>query len=513
MSNKQLYKFGLYGRCPSCKEIQVCKCVFCGEADYFTDSSKSGYVLCNNCNTHNKFNCKNETCNNQPLVLRTPKNENEKGRIEEFVKRKKDKTKDRRIYDLKVDHVKKTIITEVEIDENGSIANLDSKKKDFKIDFSKAKEIALALEKEKQVKKESEELEKPKDERRIVNQFYDQDDDEYIDKKINFPLEFKDTVFFNCHLCAKDDVKVTCNACGKSDEFSLDYDVLTCSCGNEMKMAQCSCGARHGIGKFYLKSGEIEWRYDKSKSYYRYRKGRMLAFSTCPSCGIFMVEKCTECGSKVNFGKPNSKNEVYCKNCGTINQFKCQNKACNSVVKIIKNPTSVEEKYEWLNKAMDIGEQKEFNKAAGSKVSFTNSFIEEVEKKTKENITTSFIGEVEEQIQEKKNLENELHKHNIKQIEYIFQPKSSSSGGSLKWIFIIVIILGVGGYFGWKYYFEPNMANKENDVNTNIPIEDEQVGMLEDSVSVVVDSISADIPDSLKIDDKPDSSKIIHENE
>ncbi|PID26695.1 MAG: hypothetical protein CR982_09100 [Candidatus Cloacimonadota bacterium] len=476
MSKRPIYRFGLYGRCPQCKEITAVKCSFCGEREYFTDSSKPGYVLCANCNTHNKVTCTKDGCKNQTLVLRTPKNEDEQYRILEFIKRKKDKKRDRRRYDLKVDEVKENEISDAEIVQNKISIEEKPDKKDFKIDFSKAKEIALALEEEKkkQSKENNTSNEKSKvikEERRIVNQFYDQDHDETIDKKTNFPLEYKDTVYFNCHICGKSSEKIICSICGKSEEFSLDYDLLSCSCGNEMKLVECSCGAKHSIGKFYLKYGDIEWRYNNNKSYYRYRKGRLLAFSTCPSCGIFMVERCVTCGSKVNFGEPNINNEVYCKNCGTVNQFRCGNKGCNNIVKETKNPTSIEEKYDWLNKAMDINEQKNLNKAESGKTSFTTSFIEEVEKNTKIDITSSFIDEAKKEVTERKQIEEDLAKHNIKQIEYSFS--GNKKRGSKVYLYIAFILLLAGGaFYYYKFLYQESKEPVKAKVNSNVKVDE-----------------------------------------
>ena len=86
---KGIYKFGLYGRCPVCKDINQEICEGCGATEKFTDSSKPGIVICTECNLEHSIKCDKPGCSSQIKVLRTPKNSDEKGRIDEFIFRKK----------------------------------------------------------------------------------------------------------------------------------------------------------------------------------------------------------------------------------------------------------------------------------------------------------------------------------------------------------------------------------------------------------------------------------------
>ncbi|MFO7811168.1 MAG: hypothetical protein R6V47_07340 [Candidatus Delongbacteria bacterium] len=497
-SPKTTYKFGLYGRCPSCKEITRETCEGCGAAESFTDSSKPGVVICTECGLEHSIRCTKPGCGNEIKVLRTPKNPDEKARIDEYIYRKKNKDLDKRVYTIK-EKPKVKVVKEVSVPKDefekeekkkDSVISLDS---EIDLEISdKTKEsvhdqpenISSGIEKESEAPKKvstedeedsvkeefeknteneaeskkeptveekqeldkiknfwktkelTEQQEKKEEERRIVNQFYDEQDDDVLDKKINFENIYNETAYFDCRVCGTEEQKISCEKCGQSNQFSLNYDALSCRCGNNIKVRTCKCGAKHGHSDFYLISDGIKWQYSKSKSYYNYRKGRMLVFSTCPICGVFSVEKCKVCGSKVNFGIPNKNNEVYCKNCGTINQFLCENRNCNDAVKSLKNPSSIEQKLEWLNDVMNFkskvkqGKVKysepgnvkkdkaktsssyEISIGGDSTPDFSNSFIEEFDNKTKEIITSSFIDEVENEVNQRKNLQNELRNHN-----------------------------------------------------------------------------------------------------
>ena len=78
MANKNTYNFGLYGRCPICKEITAEVCEGCGEKNAFTDSSKQGIVICTKCNMEHSIECDKKSCNGQIKVLKTPKNVDER---------------------------------------------------------------------------------------------------------------------------------------------------------------------------------------------------------------------------------------------------------------------------------------------------------------------------------------------------------------------------------------------------------------------------------------------------
>ncbi len=493
---KSSYKFGLYGRCPVCKEISKETCEGCGAADSFTDSSKPGIVICADCGLEHSIRCSKPSCGNQIKVLRTPKNNDEKARIDEFIYRKTNKDLDKRVFVIK-ESPKATVVKEVKV----PVEELKKKEKqersfityDQEIDLSdrgpssvketpepevkpepvlqkepviepvvtvdkeepsislkeEPKEISdkVPTPEEKQeldkiknfwkAKELTEKEEKKEEERRIVNQFYDEHEDDVLDKKINFENIYNETAYFDCRVCGREEQKIVCDKCGQSNQFSLNYDALSCKCGNDIKVKTCDCGAKHGHSDYYLISDGIKWQYSKSKSYYNYRKGRMLVFSTCPTCGVFSVEKCKVCGSKVNFGVPNKNNEIYCKNCGTVNQFVCENRKCNDTVKSLKNPTSIEQKLEWLNEVMNfksrvtsekvkysepgnikkdkdalVSSSNEISLGVESQIDFTNSFIEEFDSKTKEIITSSFISEVENEVNQRKKLKDELSSYN-----------------------------------------------------------------------------------------------------
>lgn len=510
------YKFGLYGRCPSCKDITQEICEGCGASEAFTDSSKPGIVICAECNLEHSIKCDKPGCNSQIKVLRTPKNSDEKGRIDEFIFRKKNKDMDKRVFIIK-ESQKATVVKEVQVPveelkkkNNNDIISLNSgfdleildetrtntvpeikvekivpkaepEKKEItkqapavspftgnvreekqepiislKEEIKKQSEKPLAsteaapeerqeLDKIKnfwKTKEVSEKEEKKEEERRIVNQFYDEQDDDALDKKINFENIYNETAYFDCKVCGKEEQKIICDKCGQFNQFSLNYDALSCKCSNEIKVKTCDCGAKHGHSDFFLVSDGIKWQYSKSKSYYNYRKGRMLVFSTCPTCGVFSVEKCKVCGSKVNFGFPNKNNEVYCKNCGSVSQYLCENRNCNDSVRALKNPNSIEQQLDWLNEVMNFksrvtGDKVKYNepgaeikkaktekKAASFEVSigddstpdFSNSFIEEFDSKTKEIITSSFISEVEDEVNQRKKLQDELKNFNKTQV-------------------------------------------------------------------------------------------------
>lgn len=509
------YKFGLYGRCPVCKDISQEVCEGCGATEAFTDSSKPGIVICAECNLEHSIKCDKPGCSNQIKVLRTPKNTDEKGRIDEFIFRKQNKDMDKRVFIIK-ESPQTTVVKEVKVpveelkkkkDEsiisfnsgfdmellNDTKANkvpeikveqaapkAEPEKKEIKVVQPEKQEtkratpekqapiISLKDEVQKQselpasskepahedkqeldkiknfwkTKELSEKEEKKEEERRIVNQFYDEHEDDALDKKINFENIYNETAYFDCKVCGKEEQKIVCEKCGLFNQFSLNYDSLSCKCANDIKVKTCNCGAKHGHSDFYLVSDGIKWQYSKSKSYYNYRKGRMLVFSTCPTCGVFSVEKCKVCGSKVNFGFQNKNNEVYCKNCGSVNQFLCENRNCNDSVKSLKNPNSIEQQLEWLNEVMNFksrvtGDKVKYNEPGAelkkskpartpsnievsigddSTPDFSNSFIEDFDSKTKEIITSSFISEVEDEVNQRKKLQDELKNFNKTQV-------------------------------------------------------------------------------------------------
>jgi len=507
MSKYQIYKYGLYGRCTICKSVQQEKCRFCGELYLFTDSSKPGYYLCTNCNTHNLFVCSTPECNSEPKVLRTPNNDEEKQRIDEFISRMKDDNKNRRNFVIK-SSVKKTVVQAVEVDVSESEIiksapsaapqpdfippknrTVQSQVKVAEINDQTLKssiETAQQQKDEKEAKlirdywagriKEDElkpapvsgEPEKIVAERRIVNEFYDdaQENDE-LDTQKTFVNSYDEIVYHDCYVCGEKEVRIICDRCGNDDQFSLNFDFLSCKCGNEIKIMPCRCGAKIGHNDFYLISNGVKWQYSQSRSYYNYRKGRMMIFSDCPSCGIFSAEKCTSCGSKVNFGKPNSKNMVYCKHCGTINQYKCENPKCKGIIKTLKNPSSMEEKLDWINKARNIksgnGQEKisEDSRSPKPKAaqvnplpmnSISDSFMDIMEQKNKELITNSFVNEVEERVNEQKIIKKQLVEHNKKQIEFIYHTKSSFKDYIWYILLGIVLVIGGAGYIYYAYF-------------------------------------------------------------
>lgn len=512
MSKYQIYKYGLYGRCSICKSVIQEKCRFCGEQYFFTDSSKPGFYLCTNCNTHNQFICPKPECHNQSKILRTPNNEEEKQRIDEFVNRARDEEKNRRTYVVK-SSVKKTVVQPIEID-CGSPSSLGDSSFEFKdpdfIPTQKKTKSQVSVQQpannvlktgkpkvvEAQQKKDEKEAvlireywagkitenelstqtkdpAEPEKERRIVNEFYEdknQNQNEKLDTKKTFINTYDEIVYYDCYVCGEKEVRIICERCGSDDHFSLNYDSLSCKCGNELKIISCRCGAKIGHNDFFLISNGVKWQYSQSRSYYNYRKGRMMVFSKCPDCGIFSAEKCSSCGSKVNFGTPNVLNQVYCKHCGTINQYTCENPKCNKAIKVLKNPSSVEEKLDWINKTRNIRAmvnadqfsaepQQPKNSALSVPViakvplnTLSDSFMDNMQKKNKDLITNSFLNEVEERVQEEKNLNQQLVEHNKKQIEYIYHTKTGVS--DYVWYLIggIIAIIGVAVYFYLNYF-------------------------------------------------------------
>ncbi|NOR45497.1 MAG: hypothetical protein GQ534_07915 [Candidatus Delongbacteria bacterium] len=692
MADKNTYDFGLYGRCPVCKDITAEICDGCGAKDSFTDSSKPGIVVCTKCNMEHSIECVKKSCNGQIKVLKTPKNEDERKRIDEFIYRKKHKDMDNREFIIK-EAAKKTVIKAVEVPlddeiEKSGIIKLDAGMEELLASTRKGTlekttiepltasdtppvkdEVSIGLQKESfveeptpiitteqvviepkvekedsisidmndvimdddfagkvveekkdevkeeillkptpevaevqdiainkeevietaepeevriegeidlkisatesideelpsEVKQEvdliqdfwhkkdvTEQEEKKEEERRIVNQFYDEQDDTALDKKINFENVYNETSYFDCKVCGKEEMKIVCDQCGQSNQFSLNYDALSCKCGNMIKVMTCDCGAKHGHSDFYLISEGIKWQYSKSKSYYNYRKGRLLVFSTCPTCNVFTVEKCKVCGSKVNFGAPNKNNEAYCKNCGTVNQFICENRNCDNSVKTLKNPSSIEEKLDFLNEVMNFktrinekkvkysepgGDKKVASSSSSQGISignvsstpdFTNSFIEEFDNKTKDLITNSFIEEVETEVNQRKKVDDELRSFNRDN----FAPRApgislggektddgeeednviafDDSGKGMGFYIIIVVIIaviGVGGWWGYNNF----VVKKSNPVVTPEPKEVVVEKPIVEEVPAVVDSTVA-ITDSTVV--IPDSTKVVED--
>ena len=491
-----IYKLGLFGRCPICKEVVQEKCKYCGEIAYFSDSSKPGYILCSSCNTHVKIECENKGCDFHIKSLRTPKTEDELKRILQYINHKDDKNKSRRDYVIKGVKTRRVI---KEIDEPLGKSNkniivdkkklekkkkLDQKKRDKVLDEINSENLTeeqlkesieidkiksfWSNEKDKRdISKEEQSEEITQDERRIVNEFYDDKVNNDLDTRIQFNTEYIETPFVDCHICGKKETKIVCDKCGKDNEFSLDYDSLSCKCGNLIKSITCGCGVRHGHSEFYLISDSIKWQYSKSKSYYKFRKGRMLVFSTCPSCKAISTENCVECGSKVNFGKPNNKNEVYCKNCGTINKFQCSNKKCSNEIKDLRNPKSIEEKLELLNnvrafKEVILKKKEEKRKKLhhkGSKATsfisssgttssiYTSSFLEELDKKHKEIITTSFVNEIQQRVIDRKNYSDEIQNHNQKRLEVLYASNKSKKNTMFVILIVVILLVIAGGTY------------------------------------------------------------------
>jgi len=171
------------------------------------------------------------------------------------------------------------------------------------------------------------------------------------------------------------------------------------------------------------------------------------------------------------------RNQIYCKNCGSVNQFNCNHKGCNNSVKDLQIPNSVEEKLKLLNKVMTFKSyvekankdvEKEIKETTKENpVIFTNSFIEETELKNKEMITNSFIGDIQKMVNEEKGLEKEIDDHNKKQIEYVYY------GGNKKTVFVYIIIgflllsLAFIGYkiFSKEVYIESSKKKIETKSN------------------------------------------------
>ena len=556
MTNRTIYKYGLYGRCPICKEISQETCSLCGEKDYFADSGKPGHVLCTKCNTLNKITCDNEGCNQHLKVIRTPKNIDEKNRIDEFIKRKKEHKKDSRDYTIKsrIDSEKETPTQDKKENER---TEKDKKEMELIKEFWGKKKNNKKTTTEQTTNNDSKH--KDSNERRIVNQFYEEHEDEYIDKKINFEDEFNEEVYFDCNICGTTENQIVCDKCGSKNKFSLNYDALNCACGNKINIVNCDCGAKQGHNEFYLISDNVKWQYSQTRSYYNYRKGRMLVFSTCPSCGLFSVEKCKECGSKVNFGKPNKNNEIYCKNCGTINQFTCENPSCDNTIKHLKNPTSIEENLEWLNEVMNvkvmaakkkkrkieerkkenrdktmqtvpvekekitIGDSRQTTKEVleDSSPNFTSSFIETIEEKNKNIITESFISEIKEDVLKEKELKKEIRQHNRQQSENkkeeikkdytqeTFYGGSKSGGKKIFITIIIAITIAICGYLGYMYFMKNqtpiqiyNNLKGQPTIATEIKQEQGTTKVKPDSADIILkqdsDSLKTTSQDSLK---------------
>ena len=680
MAEKNTYNFGLYGRCTVCKEITLEVCEGCDAKDSFTDSSKPGIVICTKCNMEHSIECDKVSCNHQIKVLKTPKNEDERSRIDEFIYRKQHKDQDNRKFIIKESPKKATVVKEVEVPLEDKVAQsgiikldagmeellastrkgtlektnqepeLDSESKSVeetvnvglvKEDFveeektlslssvpeeekedttpiaevtpiiekgeaildnpEESEDVSITPESEKkdvlnidsdeisidkddeqedillnpelesekldeeeivtkddelpsevkqelnQIKdlwnkeSESKKAEKKEEERRIVNQFYDEQDDNVLDKKINFESIYNETSYFDCKVCGKEETKIICDQCGQSNQFSLNYDALTCKCGNPIKVQTCECGAKHGHSDFYLISEGIKWQYSKSKSYYNYRKGRLLVFATCPTCNVLSVEKCKVCGSKVNFGAPNKNNEVYCKNCGTVNQFICENRNCEDSVKALKNPSSIEDKLDLLNEVMNFktrvnekkvkysepgSEKKVASSTSGVSIGnvsstpdFTNSFIEEFDSKTKDMITNSFIEEVETEVNQRKKMDTELRDFNKSNFaprapgislggaksddedeeESVISFDDSGKGsGFIIIIIVIILALGAGGWWAYNnFIMKKSDPVKPQEVVVEKPVV-EEVAAVADSTVVVTDS-TAVVTDSAKV--------------
>lgn len=603
------YKFGLYGRCPVCKEISKEICEGCGATDAFTDSSKPGIVICTACGLEHSIRCSKAGCGNEIKILRTPKNDDEKQRIDEFIYRKTNKDLDKRVFVIK-ESQKATVVKEmkvpveeilrkkkeeeavISIDENFNMTQQEEPvKTEVQTPFTRqdvSEPEPVKAEKSEPVKtetagsepeppislkeetvklpgtlptpEEKQELdkiknfwkakemtateEKKEEERRIVNQFYDEHEDDVLDKKINFENIYNETAFFDCKVCGREEQKIVCDKCGQFNQFSLNYDALSCKCGNDIKVVTCECGAKHGHSDFYLVSDGIKWQYSKSKSYYNYRKGRMLVFSTCPTCGVFSVEKCKVCGSKVNFGMPNKNNEVYCKNCGSVNQFVCANRKCDETIKTLKNPNSIEQKLDWLNEVMNfksrvtsekvkysepgnvkkdpeaiVSKSSEVSLGVESQIDFSNSFIEEFDSKTKEIITSSFISEVESEVNQRKKLKEELNNYNKNQVAEKDVPKpkfgspagakpvippipsgsdegsgpsvimfddSGSGKGKLIITIVIIVVVLAAAWFGWNM-----MSSKSADVKA--PAEVQQTEKTENPVQTYIEEKKSEI--------------------
>ena len=332
MIDKPVYKFGLYGKCGSCKSVNLIVCDKCGKSDMFTDSVKPGHIYCTSCGNDMRHTCSNLVCNRTVTALRTPKNLEEKKVIERFLEAQKEKESE--------------------------------KEPVFASRFFNEEEDTS---------------------------FYD--GDKYIDKKLNFTNSYTERVYFDCKNCKEEKKEIICPSCKESGKFSLNYDSIACSCGYEFSSYACDCGAFKGHGTFYVICNDAKVPYDISRSYYNYRKGRMIVFSSCSSCLDFTAEKCQTCGSRVNFGKPNRFKEVYCKNCGSINRFTCMNLGCDQKVKDIEVPQSLEEQLSMLQRSMKSKKRRKKSRKPGADVgkrisssSIKSSFTEELEKDTRKEI-------------------------------------------------------------------------------------------------------------------------------
>lgn len=399
MDAKNSYKFGLFGRCPVCKEIFKISCKKCSAENSFVDSGRSNHVLCQQCGTHNQLTCPKAACHQAPLQYRTPKNEDEKKRIDLYIEIKKDKERDQRNFEIKEKHTR-SVVQIVEIAQDGSYSVPSMQQNRAKINTGS--EPAPQVE-----------------ERRIVNQFYDETDNGEIDKKTVFEVVYDEQVYFNCTICGRVDIPVKCTRCNATDKFNLNYEALSCQCGNQMKIAVCSCGAKQSHQDFFLKSDNVKWQFSRAKSYYDYCKGRMTVFSTCPVCNIFSAEQCATCGSKVNFGLPNDKNEVFCKSCGTVNTFKCENRKCTNAIKKLQNPESTEQKFEWLQKVMNL-KKAALRQIATSRVLDSDllptDFIDKIQKKNQEMMTDSFVNEVKREVKAQTVVQQTVYKHNRRRL-------------------------------------------------------------------------------------------------
>lgn len=455
METKNIYKNGLFGRCPICKEIFKISCIKCQSDDSFVDSGRSNHVLCQNCGTHNHLTCTKAGCNHAPLQYRTPKNEDEKKRIELYIEIKKDKNKDQRSFDIK-ENRSRSIVQLVEILQDGTYS-VPAMKKHSKIsaDFS---ESFSNLKVKKNISKPQSNLQGG--ERRIVNQFYDEvDDDGYIDKKTVFEVIYDEKVFSNCTICGRVDFEIKCTRCNSTDKFNLNYEALSCQCGNQMKVAICDCGAKLSYQDLFLKSEDVNWQFSRSKSYYNYCKGRMTVFSTCPVCNIFSAEQCSVCGSKVNFGLPNEHNEVFCKNCGTINKFNCENLRCDQALKTLKNPESTEQKFEWLQKVMNL-KKEAIRKIAVSRMQDTDflptDFVEEIKIKNQKMLTDSFMNEVKKEVKAQSVIQQSIIKYNRRRL---------LGPGFYFFIVTLLIIIGLLAYEVNKYQNENELQRAYRQMN------------------------------------------------
>lgn len=433
METKNSYKFGLFGRCPVCKEIFKIHCKQCATENSFVDSGRSNHVLCQKCGKHNQLACPNASCHQSPLQYRTPKNEDEKKRIELYIEIKQDKARDQRSFEIKEKHTR-SVVQIVEIAQDGSYS------------------IPAMQNKAQNKNTETDQTARP-EERRIVNQFYDETDSSDIDRKTVFEVVYDEQVFFNCTICGQVDIPVKCSRCNSADKFNLNYEALSCQCGNQMKIAVCNCGAKQSHQDFFLKSDNVKWQFSRAKSYYDYCKGRMTVFSTCPVCNIFSAEQCAICGSKVNFGLPNAKNEVFCKSCGTINVFKCENRKCDNAVKKLQNPESTEQKFEWLQKVMNL-KKAALRQIASSRVFeselLPTDFIDKIQKKNQDMMTDSFVNEVKREVKAQTVVHQTVYRHNRRRL---------IGPGFYIILVTLLIIIGVLTYEVQQFRNDKNLQN------------------------------------------------------